>query len=168
MIVQLHSPINQFAALVIIMCPDGTVLARASSAATTSTGATRTRTARTGTSAQGAAPTGSVSTSTSVQTPGNDEDIMQCGDLQCCRYSADTLAYCGNHTTCQNSHGSFSCPCVGGYQVILNMGTRIGTNHEVLINLLFPSLSWLTWAAVTSTNVQRQGGMRRSGTTAGV
>ena len=42
---------------------------------------------------------------------------MQCGELQCCRYSADTLAYCGNHTTCQNSHGSFSCPCNPGYQV---------------------------------------------------
>ena len=50
---------------------------------------------------------------------------MQCGELQCCRYSADTLAYCGNHTTCQNSHGSFSCPCVGGYQVTGNIMTNM-------------------------------------------
>ena len=34
----------------------------------------------------------------------------------CPRFSGDTLAHCGIHTVCTNSHGSWSCPCASGYQ----------------------------------------------------
>ena len=32
------------------------------------------------------------------------------------RFSEATLAYCGANTTCVNSLGSFSCPCLTGYE----------------------------------------------------
>jgi len=47
-------------------------------------------------------------------------DIDECNDP---RFSADTLAYCGVNTVCTNSHGSYSCPCVTGYEsFVANVG----------------------------------------------
>ena len=47
-------------------------------------------------------------------------DIDECTDH---RFSGPTLAYCGENTTCSNSHGSYSCPCNGGYE---NFQANIG------------------------------------------
>ena len=77
---------------------------------------------------------------------------IQCGELQCCRYSADTLAYCGNHTTCQNSHGSFSCPCVGGYQVTGNIIMKIRINES------FPPKSFVADVGCSDINECTQAG----------
>ena len=47
-------------------------------------------------------------------------DIDECTDH---RFSQASLIYCGQNTTCSNSHGSWSCPCNGGYENFLaNVG----------------------------------------------
>ena len=44
-------------------------------------------------------------------------DIDECNDQ---RFSADTLAYCGQYTNCNNNHGSYSCDCFTGTELVVS------------------------------------------------
>ena len=103
-------------------------------------------------------------------------DIDECTDPRCCRgYNAVWLAavlqvLCRHPGLLRQPHHLPEQP--RQLQLSLRRGIPGDKEYydedEELMNLFLPSPSWLTWAAVTSTSVQRQGGMRRSGTTAGV
>ena len=41
-------------------------------------------------------------------------DIDECNDQ---RFSADSLAFCGENATCLNYLGSFGCSCNNGYEL---------------------------------------------------
>ena len=83
-----------------------------------------------------------------------------------CRFSADTLAYCGINTQCSNSHGSFSCPCNPGYQVSRGQHQYYLLCITITVHICSHLLPML--AAAISTSAQPLGGGTISGTTAGL
>ena len=55
-------------------------------------------------------------------------DIDECNDQ---RFSADTLAYCGQYTNCNNNHGSYSCDCFTGTELVVGEKVDLKPQNQI-------------------------------------